>query len=226
MRLSPRMERIADLVPENSIVADIGTDHGYIPRHLIDSEKSKYVIATDISRGSLKKTEDYVLEENLQESIDCRLGNGLEPIREYEVDTVVIAGMGGLLIAQILEESLKKSRTFNRFILQPMVGAKELRVFLHEKGFAIKDEELVREGDKYYEIIVAESGLQAFDKEIDYEISPILRRKEDRLWMDMVNERLRASENIANSLKGNPGEKGQARLEELETVIRQYKEVL
>jgi tRNA (adenine22-N1)-methyltransferase len=226
MNLSPRLKKIVDLVPKNSIVADIGTDHGYVPKHLVDEGISKLVIATDISKGSLQKTIDYIREENLQEDIHTRLGDGLDPILPFEVDTVIIAGMGGILISEILASSMFKAKSINTLILQPMVGSEELRRFLHASGFLILDEELVKEGDKYYEIIVAKVGLQKFENEIDYEISPVLLEKNNPLTKELIESRLMVNEKIILKLRENPGEKSRERLLELERTAKDYREVL
>lgn len=226
MNLSPRLKKIVDFVPKNSIVADIGTDHGYVPKYLMDEGISKHVIATDISKGSLQKTIDYIKEENLEEEIGARLGNGLEPILPFEVDTAIIAGMGGILITEILAESMFKAKSINTLILQPMVGSVELRKFLHGSGFRIVDEDIVKEGDKYYEIIVAKSGLQKFDNDFDYEISPVLLKRNNPLTRELIETRLRINEKIMESLSDKTGEKSKTRLLELDRIVRDYREVL
>src|SRR5699024_2997163 len=132
MRLSNRLKTIGKLVPQNSIVADIGTDHGYIPAYLIKNKISKKVIGTDISKESLDKIIQYVKNLNYENYIDSRLGNGLEVIKPYEVDTVIIAGMGGVLISDILDKDKEVTDSISNFILQPMIGAEELRKYLIE----------------------------------------------------------------------------------------------
>lgn len=226
MNLSPRLKRIADFAPNNSIVADVGTDHGYVPKYLIDKGISKLVIATDISKGSLQKTVDYIREENLEEEITTRLGDGLEPILPFEVDTLIIAGMGGLLIAEIMSKSMKIARSINTLILQPMVGSPELRKYLLQNQFRIIDEDLVREGDKFYEIIVAKSGLQKFGKELDYEISPVMLKKNSPVLKEFVEMKIRMNENVIEKLRNSTGEKSMSRLLELEKIVEDYREVL
>ena len=135
MKLSERLMTIISLIPQNSIVADIGTDHGYIPAYLIENKISKKVIGTDISKGSLEKIIEYVRGLGYEEKIDSRLGDGLEVVKPYEIDTVIIAGMGGLLIRDILEKDKDVRESIVNFILQPMVAAKELREYLIENNF-------------------------------------------------------------------------------------------
>jgi len=108
MKLSNRLQKMADFVPENSIVGDIGCDHGYIPIYLIENNISKKAIAIDISENSLEKTIEFVKTNNYEKDIDIRLGDGLDKILPFEIDTVVIGGMGGLLIRDILDKDRKK----------------------------------------------------------------------------------------------------------------------
>jgi len=226
LKLTARLQSIVEFVQKNSIVADIGTDHGYIPKYLIDMEISKLVIASDISKGSLDKTISYLEEENLSEYIMPRLGNGLEVIKPFEVDTIIIAGMGGLLITEILENDKKKLDSYLDYILQPMVGADELRKYLLNNHFSILQEKIVKEGNKYYEIIHARRGLQEVSSDIEYEISPLWLESEDSIWKEMINIRLLALESIHNDLEDKDSERSKERFIQLKEKISKYKEVL
>lgn len=226
MKLSERLMTIANLVPKNSIVADIGTDHGYIPAYLIENKISKKVIGTDISKGSLDKIIEYVKELGFEDRIDCRLGNGLEVIKPYEVDTVIIAGMGGLLIRDILEAHREISDSVIDFILQPMVAQKELRQYLIENNFEIIKEDLVKEENKYYEIIYAKKGKSFLDKEVYYEISPILIKDKHPLLKEFVENKIIGAEKILKEIEGLDTEKTKERYSELNRLIYEYKEVL
>lgn len=226
MKLSHRLETILKLIPQNTIVADIGTDHGYIPRELIENKICKFVIATDISEPSLEKTKQIVENEKLDKKIDTRLGDGLSPIKEFEVDIILIAGMGGILISDILNAAKEKLDTYETYILQAMVGAKELRKYLLNNGFKIIDEELAKEDDKIYEIIVAQRGLQVFNKEIDYEINPLLIEKNHPLWREMVLNRIKLKEKVIEEIKQIKTDRSISRLRDLLLEIHNYWEVL
>ncbi|NLV89326.1 MAG: SAM-dependent methyltransferase [Tissierellia bacterium] len=226
MKLSNRLMAIANFVPKNSIVADIGTDHGYIPVYLVENNISKKVIGTDISKGSLDKIIEYIKNLNLEHKIDARLGDGLEVIKPYEIDTVIIAGMGGLLIRDILEKDKEVTDSIVNFILQPMVAAKELREYLVENSFEIIKEELVKEDNKYYEIILAKKGKSYIDKEIYYEISHLLIKEKHPLLKELTQFRLRELEKIAEDIKDIDTEKSKERYVEVTSKIRDYKEVL
>lgn len=225
MKLSNRLQKIADFVPQNSIVGDIGTDHGYIPGYLIENNISKRVIGTDISKGSLDKIIQFVNKEGFQDKIFPRLGNGLEVIKPFEIDTVIIAGMGGLLIKEILENK-KVSKTITNFILQPMIASKELREYLIENNFVILKEDLVKEDNKFYEIIFAKEGKSHVVREIDYEISPLLVKEKHPLLKKFIEFKINGAESILYDLEGIDSEKSLIRYNELSNRIKEYKEVL
>lgn len=224
--ISNRLKSIIKLVPENSIVADVGTDHGYVPAYLIEEKKSKKVIATDISKGSLNKIIGYVKEKKLEEFIHTRLGNGLEVLKPYEVDTVIIAGMGGLLIRDILENDKEITESINTFILQPMIGAKELREYLFGNNFEIVHETLIKEDGKYYEIIKAKHGKDCVEKEIYYEIPKKLIEEKHPLLEEYIKSKLDYAENILEEIIDKDSEKVKERIEQLKTDINNYKEAL
>lgn len=226
MKLSKRLQKIADLVPDGSIVADIGTDHGYIPAYLIESGKCKKVIGTDISKGSLEKIIQYVKQLNLEEQIDTRLGNGLDIIKPNEVDTVIIAGMGGILMQDILDKNLEITNSITHFILQPMIAAKELREYLIHNNFNILDEELVKEENIFYEIIYAVKGENKIKECLSYEISPLLIEKKHPLLIEYIDYKINLANSIRIGLQDKKSPKSQLRYLELTELIESYKEVL
>jgi len=226
MNLSERLLAIISFVKEKSIVADIGTDHGYIPVYLVENNISKKAIASDISGNSLKKAEEYVRLKGLENQVETRLGNGLDAIKPYEVDTVIIAGMGGLLISDILEKNFKKVETINNFIFQPMVASQELRKYLYKHNFTIVDEKIVVEEDKYYEIIHAKWGKDFVEDEIYYEISKILLERKDLILKDFLDNRIVQIDDILNAINLETSEKAQIRRDELLAEKNKYKEVL
>lgn len=226
MKLSKRLLAIGELVPKNSIVADIGTDHGYIPAYLIENNISKKVIGTDISKGSLDKIIKYIKDSGHEKKIDSRLGYGLEVIKPYEVDTVVIAGMGGILINEILDKDKTITESITNFILQPMLGAKELRIYLMENNFQIIKEELVKDEGKYYEIIFAKKGKGYIEEDIHYEIAEELIKENHPILKEFLYNKIFLAQRIINDLEGKESEKVKERYDELSNLINQYKDVL
>ena len=154
--LSERMQTIADMVIEGETAADIGTDHGLIPAYLIQKEICPKVILTDIAEGPLKRAERLFDRKGLEG--DFRLGAGLEVIKNAEVSSVIIAGMGGETIIGILEADPEKSHSFKRLILQPRTFAGKLRVWLSENGYRFVDYRLCREKKLINEVMAVEPG--------------------------------------------------------------------
>ena len=226
MKLSKRLQVIADLVPENSIVADVGTDHGHIPAYLIKNNISKKVIGTDISKGSLEKIIGYIKKSGYDKEIESRLGYGLEVLKPYEVDTLIIAGMGGVLINEILDKDKNLTNSITNFIFQPMLGVDELRKYLMNNSFEIIKEDLVKEDNKYYEIILAKKGKGHIDKEINYEIAMELIEEKHPILKEFIENKIYLAERIMNDIKGNESEKVLERYNDLANQVNQYKEVL
>lgn len=168
--LTPRTECIVKHV-HSKRVADIGTDHAYIPIHLIENNICSRVIATDISAGPVSSARKNIEKNNLSESIEVRLGSGLTPIEESECDECIIAGMGGCTIINILSE---KTLSECKYILQPMNYQYELRSYLYSSGFKITEEDIAVEGFKVYNIICAEKSASSYEKELDLHIPPSL----------------------------------------------------
>ena len=137
------MQTIADMVTEGGSAADIGTDHGYIPAYLVETGICPKVILTDIAEDPLERAKRYFGKKGLEG--DFRLGAGLEVIEPSEVSTVIIAGMGGETIIDILGKDLEKSHSFKRLVLQPRTFAGKLRVWLSENGFRFCGYALCRE---------------------------------------------------------------------------------
>lgn len=226
MILSKRLMAIAELVPKNSIVGDIGTDHGYIPAYLIKNNISKKVIGTDISQGSLDKIIGYIEKSGHEKKIESRLGYGLEVLKTYEVDTVVISGMGGVLINEILDKDKNITNSITNFIFQPMLGVKELRKYLMENSFEIIREELVKEDNKYYEIIFAKKGKGYIEKEINFEIAKDLILGKHPIVKEFVDNKMYLAERIIKDLDGKESERVQERYNDLSELIKEYREVL
>lgn len=226
MELSPRMMEIIKFIKNDSLVADIGTDHGYIPTYLIENNLSKKVIATDISEPSLNKTIDSIRGRDFEERIETRLGSGLEVLKAGEVDTIIIAGMGGLLIGEILEKNREIVTSCDNFIFQPMIAAAELRKYLINKGFQIIDESLAREGDKFYEIIYCRKGAKKLEDNIELGIGNRLIEKKHPLLVEFITWKLKSLNGIIGELENRSSLKGEEKYRELLGKKLKYEELL
>ena len=152
--LSERLKKIADLIEYGETMADIGTDHGFLPVYLIKTGKCPKAIATDISKNSLKKAEELISYEKLLSDCSARVGDGLNPIELGEVDDIAIAGMGGILMTEILSADISKSHSFKKIILQPRSKIQYLRKWIRVNGFSITKEMLAKEGERICEILL------------------------------------------------------------------------
>jgi len=158
MRISKRIYALANNVIDGHSIADIGTDHGYVPMLLMKEGRSPHVIMSDISEGSLAKAKETFAAVHLNDKVsesDFRIGDGLQTIEAGEVDEIIIAGLGGNTIKSILADDEQKSRSFGRLILQPRKHSGTLRYYLYTHGWDIESENLAEEGKFACEIITA-----------------------------------------------------------------------
>lgn len=201
MELKGRLKLIADMVPNCEVVCDVGTDHAYIPIYLIENKVCKKSIASDISEGPVNTANENIKRVGLAEVIKTRLGDGLTTIDINEADSIVIAGMGGILIKDILCLDIEKARGAEALILQPMNAVEILREWLYKNGFDIYDEGLAAEEDKIYVVISAKwTGIVKAHEEIDYYIGHKLIEKNDPLLCSYINKKMRTLKKIITEI--------------------------
>ena len=183
--ISKRLELVASFVPQGAILLDVGSDHAYLPIELIERGQIESAIAGEVVEGPYQSAVKNVEAHGLKEKIQVRLANGLAAFEEADqVSVITIAGMGGRLIARILEEGLDKLANVERLILQPNNREDDLRIWLQENGFQIVAESILEEAGKFYEILVVEAGqmkLSASDVRfgpfLSKEVSPVFVQK-------------------------------------------------
>ena len=156
MKIDERLSLCASFVRENKKVADIGTDHAYLPVYLVKSGKTDFAIAADIRIGPLENAAGNISENGLDDRIKTVLSDGLENISPDEADDIVIAGMGGELIARIIENAPWLKCSEKHLILQPMTRAEELRAYLCGNGFRIICEKACISCKKCYSVMLCE----------------------------------------------------------------------
>ena len=159
IKLSDRLQLIADLIDDNESVCDIGTDHGYLPIYLYEKNSQRKIVMSDVSAPSLEKCrmDCFSMHSEAQpDDFDLRLGSGLEVLEQGEVNCIVMAGMGGMLIQELMGKDPMLSHSIKRYILQPRRHVGRLRQWLEQNGYRITDEKLVRESRFIWPVIVAE----------------------------------------------------------------------
>ena len=183
--ISKRLELVASFVPQGAILLDVGSDHAYLPIELVERGQIEGAIAGEVVEGPYQSAVKNVEAHGLKEKIQVRLANGLAAFEEADqVSVITIAGMGGRLIARILEEGLDKLAHVERLILQPNNREDDLRIWLQDNGFEIVAENILEEAGKLYEILVVEAGqmkLSASDVRfgpfLSKEVSPVFVQK-------------------------------------------------
>lgn len=205
MELSKRLMKIASYVNYCEAIADIGTDHGYIPIYLVKNNKCNSAIASDINKGPIEKASTNIRFEGLSEKIKCLLGGGLKPLKVGEVNGVIIAGMGGNLIRDIILEDIEKVKLYDFLILQPAQNPEVLRKFLYNNNFEILNEDLILDDGKFYELFKVKYNENAkkinVKDEIFYEISSILLESNNSLVNDYIKSKIKKYENIITYIK-------------------------
>lgn len=171
IKLSCRLQAVADMVNEGARVVDVGTDHGYIPAYLIKNNIAKSVIACDINEKPLASCKRYISSLGLDDKVKCVLSDGLQSI-DGDYDTVIIAGMGGELIAQILENA--ENIRHCRLIINPMTHPELVRKWLYDNGFCIENDIVVADLKHHYSVLSAHYTGKAQEKsEVDYFLGEI-----------------------------------------------------
>lgn len=150
---------MADLVTPGLRIADIGTDHGYVPIYLVENGRNPSAVAMDINRGPLRKAEEHIALHGLSDYIETRLSDGVDKLKEGEADSVIIAGMGGGLVIRILSAAGTLADDVQEWILQPQSEIRKVRRYLSETGFRIAEENIVLDDGKYYPMMRVQKGV-------------------------------------------------------------------
>ena len=224
--LSPRLKIIADSIQGFDTVADIGSDHAYLPIYLIKNKQVKSVIATDINSGPVKISKGRIDSHGVESRITVRQGNGLQVLKPGETEVVVIAGMGGILIRDILDKDAQVAQNARLLILQPMRDSDKVRKWLYENSFDIIDEELVKEQDKIYEVLWAIPVSEARASKGLLLVGDKIIEKKHPLAVEFINKKTNELEKVIAALESMDTENCRDRTEECKTMLYFYREVL
>lgn len=217
IKLTKRLEDIAMMVKPCNIIADIGTDHGYIPIYLVGNKIASFAIASDVRKGPVATAKNNVLHEKLQDKIKVIEADGL--INIPSVNYVIIAGMGGLLIKDILE---KKTNEHDYYVLEPNNNVYPLRCYLEDNNYHIIDEKISYDNKKYYEIIkVVKKDKKQELTYLERKFGPINLINKDKLFISKWLEILNRYKSILIDFKGNEDERNKilTEIKEIESIL-------
>lgn len=205
--LSKRMEAVVNMIsPQSFAVADIGCDHAYVSIALVERGIAAKVIAMDVRKGPLEIATENVKAANLGEKIDLRLSDGLEKLMPGEADSIIMAGMGGLLVKRILEQGKSVLCAENPpvLILQPQSDLAAVRIFLHSSAYHIVQETMLVEDGKYYTVMRAEPGSDNTNyTRTDWEYGRYNLEHRDKVLLSFLVKEQRQLLKIRESICGN-----------------------
>ena len=220
MELSVRMRAAANLVTPGQRVADIGTDHAYIPVWLVQHDRAVSALAMDVREGPLTHARASISKYGLTDRITTRLSDGLDGLTGGEADCVIMTGMGGMLMIRLLERGLGVLETVSECVLGPQSDLAEVRAFLQAHHWMIADEEMVLDAGKYYTLMRVVHGETPPLAEAEALYGPVLIRKRHPVLREYLDKEMAHLENIRQGLLKQSTEKSRCRLGEIETQIQ------
>lgn len=231
-KLSNRLQAVANNIPEGARLADIGSDHAYLPCNAVKKGNVHFAIAGEVAEGPFLSALEQVKSEGLTDFITVRKGDGLDVIQPGEVECITIAGMGGTLISNILERGNSKLDGVKRLILQPNVGSFAVRRWLIDHQWELIKEEILKEDGKIYEILVAEKGeplkpYEQIDREKGILFGPFLMQEKHPAFIEKWNHEKKNWERIKQQLEiAVQNDETAEKRQELELKIKMAEEVL
>lgn len=226
MELSKRLQAVADLVSEGQIVADVGTDHGYIPIYLLESGKCERAIAMDINKGPLLRAKEHIAEHGLDAKIEVKLSDGVEALSVGACDCVVVAGMGGALAVKIMEEGQVVFKSLREFVLQPQSELAKVRQYLWENEYCVTAEDMVLEDGKFYPMMKVKNGASEDYTQIELRYGKCLLMQKHPVLKQFLEKEVQTKEAILNNLESESGEHIENRKKELLEELLFAKEAL
>lgn len=217
VQLSKRLLAAAGMVTKGNIVADIGCDHAYTSIYLCQAGIAPKVIAMDVNKGPLVGARTHVEEAGLTEQIDIRLSDGLQKLVPGEADSVLLCGMGGLLMIKILSDYPETTASLKELILQPQSEVGEVRRYLHKQGYEITKEHMLKEDGKFYVMMRAVKSKipQQYETECDYIYGKLLLEEKNPVLAEFLDREHRLRADVLTALSGQDTENANARKESL-----------
>ncbi len=216
MELSKRLQAVADLVSEGLVVADVGTDHGYIPIYLIETKKSPKAFAMDVNKGPLLRAKEHIAEHGLTSLIETRLSDGVRALETGECECVVVAGMGGALTIKIMEEGKDIFRNLKEFVLQPQSELQKVRAYLYQNAYSIVEENMVIDDGKFYPMFRVINGQSQEYHAIELCYGKLLLEQKNAVLKTFLEKEKAVKELILSNLEQSFGEHIETRRKEIQ----------
>ena len=226
MKLSKRLQLIADVIikyKQGNILADIGTDHGYLPCYLVENNIISNAYACDVAKGPLDSSIETIKQYNLEKRVFPLLGSGLNPILDRKVDMISMAGMGSYLICEILDENREYLKDVEVLFLQANANNDHLRKYLFANDWIIVDEQMVKDAGHIYEVMVvtARKNKAIVYNKKDEEFGPILLNNQSPLFIEKWQKQYHVYKKIKTTLS-----KDHPRYHEINDKMKMIEEVL
>ena len=226
MQLSQRLSSVAAMVTAGNCLADVGTDHGYVPIYLYERNIIPHAIAMDVNKGPLERAALHIAESGMKDAIETRLSDGLTALKIGEADSIVIAGMGGPLMIRILSAYPEVTDSAKELILQPQSEIAEVRIWLYEQGYEIIEEHMVYEDGKYYPMFKAVKNSEARKLSfLEYKFGNLEVLAEKDVLKEFVLRELSNKRSILQKLSEEATEKSRERAEEIKKMIEELEEM-
>lgn len=213
MQLSERLQAVVNLITKGAKVADIGCDHAYLSIYMVEENLASKVIAMDVNKGPLERAKENIKQYHFENQIETRLSDGLMALEPGEVDTLLIAGMGGALMQRILTGKREVLKQVKELVLQPQSEIREMRFFLEEIGFHIIKEDMVMDAGKYYVILKArrEDNYPKIEKEVYYRYGEYLLTNKHVILERYLNKEYNTLKQICQKLGEHPSVENEKR---------------
>ena len=227
MQLSQRLSSVASMVTAGNCLADVGTDHGYVPIYLYERNVIPRAIAMDVNKGPLERAALHIAESGMKDAIETRLSDGMAALKPGEADSVVIAGMGGPLMVKILSAYPEMTASLKELILQPQSEISEVRIWLYEQGYEIVEEHMVFEDGKYYPMFKAVKNPEAEKLTyLEFKFGKLSVLAEPEVLKAYLEREIANKQNIFKKLMDENSEKSRARAEEIKALLAELEEML
>ena len=230
MKLSERMKAVAAMVTNGNVLADVGTDHGYIPIALVMEGKIPSALAMDVNEGPLERAKEHIREFQLESCIHTRLSDGVLALHPGEADSVLIAGMGGALTIKILSEGEQVLKSVKELILQPQSEIDKVRRYLEKAGYRIIQEDMVYEDGKYYPMMkavpcMAGAGEIPYSEE-ELEFGRVLLQQAHPVLGQFLEREMEIQNRILSALESQESVRAKKRMEEISYRIEWIRGIL